>query len=297
MTHIALTGNIVFLTLGLIVLSIVGSIVVLRYYWKYKLKSTTSRRSNSPLKDTSGLHAFGICMSLLAAIALMSWTKTERAGHNYSPDPIDYEDIIEIPATAHITRKSKPIPPAPTPNPIIKEVEDLVEVEKPEEIPLEIPVDARVQTSDVPTNVSQPAPKFSIIEKPADKTIDVIEIVSIAEQMPRFPGCFSDSQSDAEQKECTESQLMSYVYSNLKYPRVARENGIEGRVILQFVIDIDGSIADVKIVRDIGGGCGAAASKVIEDMVNKKGFWTPGKQSHRKVKVRYTLPVTFDLQQ
>ena len=296
MTHLALNGNTVLLTMLLIALTIILSIVGLRYYWKNKLRTPVSRSENSPLKNTGGLHAFGICVALLTMITLMSWTQAERAVVNYNPGPFIEDEIINIPPTIHFVKKPKPIPPPPKPNPIIIEVEDLVEIEKPKEIPIEVPVDVVVKTSDVPSYAPQPKPVAPKEKLPEEKSTDIIEIVSIAERMPRFPGCFDEELSDTEQKQCTESELMKYVYDNLKYPKIARENGIEGRVILQFVIDTNGDIVDIKVVRDIGAGCGAAASKVIENMVEKEGFWTPGKQSHRKVKVRYTLPVTFQLQ-
>ncbi len=295
MTHLALNGNSVLFTLLLLAFSIVGSIFGLRLYWKSKLKSSHSRFDNSPLKNTGGLHAFGICIALISAITLMSWTQAERAVVDYTVGVIEkVED--DIPVTYHVEKKSEPIPPPPKENNIIETVEDLVEeIEKPKEIPLEVPVDAEVKVSDKDFDLPQPAPPAPKVEKPVEKEY-VEDIVSIAERMPRFPGCFQDGLSDPEQIECTESELMTYVYDNLKYPRIAKENGIEGRVIVQFVIDTKGDITDIKVVRDIGGGCGAAASKVVEDMVEKKGFWTPGKQSHRKVKVRYTLPITFALQ-
>lgn len=294
MTHLSLNGNTVALAFALIGLAVIISIVGMRYFWRSKLSNPVTRSNNSPLKNTSGLHAFGVCIALLMTITLMSWTKTERTVHNYIPAAVDYEDVIEIPATMHVTKKSKPIPPPPPPNPLILEVDDLVEIEQPKEIPLEISIDAVVETSDVSSNIPQPAPPTPQVILPEDVSY-VGEIVSIAEQMPRFPGCNEDDVSDADKRKCTETQLMEYVYGNLKYPKVARDNNITGRVILQFVIETNGDITDVKIVRDIGGGCGAAASKVIESMVEEKGFWTPGKQHHRKVKVRYTLPITFEL--
>ena len=73
------------------------------------------------------------------------------------------------------------------------------------------------------------------------------------------------------------------------------ENGIQGKVTLRFVVNKKGKISDVKILRDIGGGCGEAAAKVIRSMNNMPQKWTPGRQGGRKVKVYYTLPVVFKL--
>ncbi len=295
MIHLALNGNTVAFTLALLALSLILSIVGLRYYWKNKLSNAVSRSNNSPLKNTGGLHAFGICLALLMTITLMSWTKAERVVHNYTPDPTDYGDVIIIPPTVQLEKKKDPIPLPPPPNPIIEVVEDLDLIEEPVKIPIEVPIEAVVETGDDASNLPQPAPSAPRMDLPDEKIIDVIPVVTIAERMPRFPGCNSGDLSEAESKKCTDAELLDYVYANLNYPKIARENNIEGRVILQFVIDTKGDISDVKVVRDIGAVCGAAAAKVVVDMVEKKGFWTPGKQRHRLVKVRYTLPITFKL--
>ena len=114
--------------------------------------------------------------------------------------------------------------------------------------------------------------------------------------MPRFPGCEDMSGSDDEKKKCAEGKMLAYIYENLKYPAIARENGIEGRAILQFVVDKDGSVADVKIARDPGAGTGDAAKKVILGMNSMGAKWIPGKQRGRAVRVLYTLPVLFRLE-
>ena len=88
---------------------------------------------------------------------------------------------------------------------------------------------------------------------------------------------------------------MSYVYKHVKYPNVARQNGIEGTVVVQFVVDQDGSITAVDVKRDIGGGCGQEVQRLLTDMEGNVGPWVPGRQQGRKVKVLFTLPVKFAL--
>ena len=88
---------------------------------------------------------------------------------------------------------------------------------------------------------------------------------------------------------------MSYVYDNIKYPAIAREMGIEGMVVVSFVVDKDGSIVDLKILRDPGAGCGKEAARVVKLMNRLSQKWTPGKQRGQAVKVRYNLPVRFRL--
>lgn len=295
MTHLALNGNTVVFALFFIALAIIVSIVGLRYYWKYKLSNPVSRSDNSPLKNTGGLHAFGICIALLTMITLMSWTQAERAVHSYTPEYEDFGEVIEIPRTAIITRKPKPIPTPTKPNPIIVEVEDLVEVEKPKEIPIEVPIDVPVVESEDAV-IATPAP----VEPPPlpagldDDFVDNKEFV-IVERMPRFPGCESQDLTMDEKYECSERELMIYIAHNLKYPTIARENGVEGKVFVEFVVNKNGDLTKIKVIRDIGAGCGGAAQKVISDMVKENGLWKPGMQRGRNVNVKYTIPITFKL--
>lgn len=120
----------------------------------------------------------------------------------------------------------------------------------------------------------------------------------VVEEMPRFTGC-EDMRGTAKDKEmCAQHDMLMFLYKNLKYPREARENGVEGMVVAQFVVDTTGQLLDMNIVREIGGDCGTAVLEVLEAMnttFNNKPF-TPGRQSGKKVKVLYTLPVKFKLE-
>jgi TonB family protein len=100
----------------------------------------------------------------------------------------------------------------------------------------------------------------------------------IVEQMPKFNG---DLNGD----------LNGYLAKNIKYPEEARKSGIQGRVIIQFVVDKDGSISDVNVVRGVCPALDAEAIRVVKSMPN----WTPGKQRGQNVRVKYTLPINFSL--
>ena len=102
-------------------------------------------------------------------------------------------------------------------------------------------------------------------------------IFTYVEQMPEFPG--------------GQTELVRFLSGNLKYPDSARSAGIEGRVVLQFIVGKDGSISDVMVLRDIGGGCAAEAVRVVKMMPR----WTPGKQNGNPVDVYFKLPVSFRL--
>lgn len=85
--------------------------------------------------------------------------------------------------------------------------------------------------------------------------------------------------------------MYAYIQKNLKYPELAKEKGIEGRVFVQFVIEKDGSISNVKILRGIGGGCEEAAVEMIKNMPK----WKPGKQRGKPVRFQFVLPIKFEL--
>jgi len=98
-----------------------------------------------------------------------------------------------------------------------------------------------------------------------------------------------------KKKECSIERLYQYIYEKLEYPELALKDGVEGRVTVRFEIKKDSSISNIKILRDIGGGCGDAAKKVIESMNKNHIKWIPGKQGGREVNVWYTMPIVFKL--
>ena len=170
--------------------------------------------------------------------------------------------------------------------------EEMVEITKQEEQkpqPMEAPqqttqleiVDDNVETEDI--NINAEVEQNEIIEEyvaPEVVEEEVVEqeIFQIVEEMPAFPG--------GEQK------LMEYVAKNIKYPQIARETGIQGRVFVGFVVEPDGSISNVKLLRGIGGGCDEEAMRVIKSLPK----WKPGKQRGKAVRVSYQIPVFFKLQ-
>ena len=170
--------------------------------------------------------------------------------------------------------------------------EEMVEITKQEEQkpqPVEQPqqttqleiVDDNVETEDI--NINAEVEQNEVIEEyvaPEVVEEEVVEqeIFQIVEEMPAFPG--------------GEAKLMEYVGKNIKYPQIARETGIQGRVFVGFVVEPDGSVSNVKILRGIGGGCDEEAMRVIKSLPK----WKPGKQRGKAVRVSYQIPVFFKLQ-
>ena len=170
--------------------------------------------------------------------------------------------------------------------------EEMVEITKQEEQkpqPVEQPqqttqleiVDDDVETEDL--NINAEVEQNEVIEEyvaPEVVEEEVVEqeIFQIVEEMPAFPG--------------GEGKLMEYVAKNIKYPQIARETGIQGRVFVGFVVEPDGKITNIEVAKGVGGGCSEEAVRVIKMMPN----WIPGEAFGKKVRVTYTLPVNFRLQ-
>jgi len=120
------------------------------------------------------------------------------------------------------------------------------------------------------------------------------EIFKVVEQMPRFPGCEQKS-DEYSKKNCSEIVLEKFIKDNLIYPEEAKAQKIEGEVYVQFIIGKDGLVDDIKVVKDIGYGCGEAAVAVIEKMNTMSERWIPGRQRGNLVEVLYTRPIKFKL--
>ena len=112
--------------------------------------------------------------------------------------------------------------------------------------------------------------------------------------MPRFPGCETMATVN-EKKACAQEKLLAFIYANIKYHSIARENNVEGTVVVRFVVADDGTIEDAEVVREIGAGCGAEALRVVKMMNDLPERWTPGMQRGRKVPVYFNMPVKFVL--
>ncbi|MBK9149678.1 MAG: energy transducer TonB [Saprospiraceae bacterium] len=121
------------------------------------------------------------------------------------------------------------------------------------------------------------------------------EVFKVVEVMPRFPGCEHMNEADHLKEACAKEKMFEYIKKNLKYPEVAGINNIEGQALVQFIVEKDGSITEVKAVRDPGHGLGQAAVDVVESMNFMSEKWTPGTQKGKAVRVLYTLPVKFKL--
>jgi protein TonB len=295
----SVTGNGVGIAFGIAALLIVGLIVLIKVLYAGKSSQDLSKKyANSQEKSVLNVRNkypevdifqfsgtffnFGLLLAIGLTILAFGWTTYEDVV--VIPDgalTLDEEIEIEPPRTAE-----PPPPPPPPPPPVIQEVpEELIEEEEQVEFTDQsIEEESAIEAPKAPAAPPPPPP-------PPPPQPKVEEIFKVVEDMPRFPGCEDMSNKD-ERKKCAEQKMLEYIYKNIKYPAIARENGVEGTVVITFVVETDGTITAAQIARDIGAQCGQEALKVVESMPK----WIPGKQRGRAVRVQFNLPVKFKLE-
>ena len=220
-----------------------------------------TEKANLEVKKSIFLE-IGFVIALAVVFVGMEWKSFDKQEYDLAQREVDDTPEEIIPITE---QKVKPPPPKPPPQvTIINVVEDDVEVED----DIEIDVDM-----DDDTEMEEYVP---VIEE--EEEIVEEKIFLVVEQMPSFPG--------------GEAKMYGYIGKNIEYPRMAKESGISGRVFVTFVVEKDGAVTDVQILRGIGGGCDEEAVRVIKSMPR----WKPGKQRGKPVRVQYRMPIKFTLQ-
>ncbi|MBA3647171.1 MAG: energy transducer TonB [Chitinophagales bacterium] len=191
--------------------------------------------------------------------------------------------VTELSAPPPLDKTEPPPPPPDLPPPPPKTIKFTPPVIKPDEqVPPDQeppPVEELKEAEPAATTVDPNANVDFSAAPPEQQVVEEKkpEIFMYVEQMPEFPGGVQE--------------LQKYLSKNIRYPAAARENGIEGKVVLQFVVNESGNISDIQVVRDIGGGCADEAIRVVKNMPP----WKAGKQNGNPVKVYFKLPVTFKL--
>ncbi len=203
----------------------------------------------------------GIILSLALALTAFEWRSYEAIKinmHHYGGSYISEY----LPPPTKMPKKPKPKPPVAVL--VINPIPDDSGIE-----PDDIDFDAGIDES---TEIKECFPELP------DENIDEEEIFIRVEVDPQFPG--------------GSSAMFRYLSRNIKYPMMAIETGIQGVVYVMFVVEKDGSITDISILRGLAGGCDEEAMRVVKMMPR----WKPGKQFNKTVRVQYTLPVRFILQ-
>lgn len=205
----------------------------------------------------------GFVFVLSICYVALEWTEKEVTKYEVQDMDFLIEDEIEIQQT------SQDITPPPPPPPVqevqvLNVVEDNVETEH---------IEIKTEENKEEVVIAPPVEEVKVEEEPEEVVFVVVET------MPEFPG--------------GQQALFKYLSENVKYPVIAQENGIQGRVICQFVVNKDGSIVDVEVVRSGGD---ASLDKEAVRVIKSMPKWKPGKQRGKAVRVKYTVPVNFKLQ-
>ncbi len=206
----------------------------------------------------------GLVVALSLALIAFEWTTTDVAlgSMQMTEDVAAEEEIIPI------TRQEEVKPPPPPPPPKVSDVLNIVEDD--------VELDDELELMDTEANENTSVDyKAIVVEEEEEADAPVFFIV---EQMPVFPG--------------GEEALRKYIAQSVKYPAIAQENGIQGRVFVAFVVNTKGEVTDVKIARGVDPNLDKEAIRVVTNMPK----WTPGKQRGKAVKVSYTVPINFVLQ-
>lgn len=204
---------------------------------------------------------FSLCLSISATIMAFEWKNHDQGSMVDLANMSDeFEELIDVP----ITQQPPPPPPAMQ-QPIIIEVPDEEEIEEDIEIDL-----------DITMNEDDVIVELIAFEEPEEEIAEII--FKIVEVMPSPKGGLS--------------AFYAYLNKNLKYPSQARRMNIEGRVFLNFVVEADGSLTDVSVMKGIGAGCDEESIRVMKNAPK----WNPGKQRGNPVRVRFIFPIVFRLE-
>ena len=210
-----------------------------------------------------------LLMGLVVALAVLFVGFEWSSSISKLDETVIVQDVLGEEEIEITQRDPTPPPPPPPPEPEVPEIIDVVEERVENQIDLSSLEDDQSRAQ-VATYTPPPPPKA--VEEEATE-----EIFVVVEQQPEFPGGMS--------------ALMKFLSDNIKYPVIAQENGIQGRVITTFVVERDGSITDINVVRGQDPSLDKEAVRVIKTMPR----WKPGQQRGKPVRVRFTLPVQFRL--
>lgn len=245
-------------------------------YGAYALRRQHGKRMNQAL-----LLLLGLCITILGSSMLPDKQPAIQAATPFTEREVDLTKVNIEPVKPPTPQPPAPEPPAPS-KPMVKNTPPKVVPDETPDITLPPDVDSLAGKLSGPTN-SDGDVNGNITSKPSDTkgtgttpvTPPPAEPFSFSEVMPTFKG-----------------NIYKYLGNNIRYPSMAKEQNITGKVIVRFVVNEDGGISNVTLVRGIGGGCNDEAMRVIRNMPN----WNPGMQNGKAVKVYFTLPINFQLQ-
>ncbi len=226
----------------------------------------------SPKADLEGGIGMSILMGMIVGLAVLfvgfEWGSKDVQVVTADEGVADIiaEEEIEITRPEN-TPPPPPPPPAPAATEVLNVVEDDVELEQQEII-----------SSEDDASAAQTETFVAPVVEEEEEEESAQQIFTVVEKQPEFPG--------------GTAELFKYLSKAIKYPVIAQENGIQGRVVCSFVVNRDGSIVDIQVMRGVDPSLDKEAIRVISEMPK----WKPGEQRGKPVRVRFILPVQFRLQ-
>jgi len=247
-------------------------------YGAYDLRKQNSRNTNRAL--VFGVILFVVLISAQTIINFISGFIPK------TPDKVKITNVVLQPPPPLDQKKPPPPPPEP-PKPKVDQVKFPPPVVKPDnEVKEQPPTVKELEVADPGQKTVKGDPNADIkIDEPVGNSDvkqvteeDPNKIFAAVEKEPEFAGGIE--------------KFYAYLQKNIHYPAVAKENNVQGKVFVTFVVEKDGSLTDIKTVRGIGSGCDEEAVRVLKNSPR----WKPGIQNGRQVRVQYTMPISFTLQ-
>ena len=225
-------------------------------------------------KNSSLYFVIGLSVILLISWQAIEWKTYDRSLYDYEALNVEDDDDEEIPITEQLKTPPPPPPPPPPAPEVIEVVEDEEEVEETVIESTETNEDEIIEVEEV---------EIEEVEEDIDVPFAVIEDV------PIFPGC--EKVSKDKRRDCFQEKMNNHIRKNFRYPEIAQEMGIQGRVYVNFIIDKDGTITNIRM-----RGPDQNLEKEAQRIISVLPSMTPGKQRGRPVRVPFSIPITFRLQ-
>ncbi|MFH6604592.1 energy transducer TonB [Maribacter algicola] len=212
----------------------------------------------------------GLALVMLLTFIALEWKTYETNYPQYISMDVDDDLTEEVPV---FQLKTPPPPPPPVAPTIIDVVPDDPEID-------ETPIAVTEPFPDTPIAIDS-----VVVEEPEE---DIAIPFSVIESVPVFPGC----ENETDKRACFQTMMLKHIRNTFRYPEIAQEMNIQGKVYMNFVIQKNGSIGEIRILRSPDKNLGEEATRII----GKLPKMTPGKQSGTPVKVPFSIPITFKLQ-
>ena len=225
-------------------------------------------------KNSSLYFVIGLALILLISWQAIEWKTYDKSLYGYEALNVEDEDDEEIPITEQLKTPPPPPPPPPPAPEVIEVVEDEEEVEE-----------TVIESTE--TNEDE---IIEVEEVEIEEEIDDVDVpFAVIEDVPIFPGC--EKVKKSEQRACFQEQINKHIRNNFRYPEIAQEMGIQGRVYVNFIISKDGNITNIRM-----RGPDKNLEKEAQRIISKLPKMTPGKQRGRAVRVPFSIPIVFRLQ-